>query len=291
MRNFKELMVFPIKYSLKICLDNKFFSSFIKLFSSKNINWDLLDINEIKRTSETVFVMGSGYSINSIDKSEWINFKKQGEILSFNLFFKGQFVPIDYQIVRELGRRITHSPLIHKMRKRLDECYSEMVTNPCFSDAKYFVLNDPKAANINLSLYSLNVFNGTEICFFENLQDETIQGEKIGLPSKDITKIPHNGATLFDAINIAYILGYKKIVLVGVDLYDRRYFWLNEDETLQGDKDRGASHKDIHATSNFVLKTMDKWNEYLESEGVELYVYNPKSLLNGVLPLYEIDQE
>ncbi len=35
----------------------------------------------------------------------------------------------------------------------------------------------------------------------------------------------HRSGTLFDAISLAYYLGYKKIILLGVDLYDARYFF------------------------------------------------------------------
>ncbi len=41
--------------------------------------------------------------------------------------------------------------------------------------------------------------------------------------------------TLVDAVNVAYCLGWKEIVLVGIDLYDSRYYWLPPDKTLTYD--------------------------------------------------------
>ena len=131
----------------------------------------------------------------------------------------------------------------------------------------------------------MKLFKNKYICFYKNLKNRTL----ILKPSEDINTIPHCGATLFDAINISYLLGYKNIVLVGVDLYDRRYFWLRKNETREGDLKRGATCNDIHNTANFVLEAMPIWKEYLQKRGVKLYVYNPRSLLNKILPIYKLD--
>ena len=44
--------------------------------------------------------------------------------------------------------------------------------------------------------------------------------------------LTHSKGTLCSAISLACSLGYKNIVLIGVDLYDNRYFWLPSDKTL-----------------------------------------------------------
>ena len=113
-----------------------------------------------------------------------------------------------------------------------------------------------------------------------------IQKDTILEPSDNIYAISHCIATLSDAINISYILGYRKIVLVGIDLYDRRYFWLGRSETNEYDLKRGKTYSDIHATADNVLRGMAVWNKYLTKKGVRLYIYNPRSLLNKVLPVY-----
>ena len=50
------------------------------------------------------------------------------------------------------------------------------------------------------------------------------------------------GLTRFnpDTVNVAYCLGWKHIVLVGVDLYDSRYFYLPQDSTPAIDERSGV---------------------------------------------------
>ena len=105
----------------------------------------------------------------------------------------------------------------------------------------------------------------------------------------------HRSGTLTDCVNFGFCLGWKEIILVGVDLYDTRYFWLNKNETFFIDKktgikttstysDRGQRFDEAHSTiSNGVLTEMHDWSKYLASYGTALKVYNPKSLLRQVL--------
>jgi hypothetical protein len=108
-------------------------------------------------------------------------------------------------------------------------------------------------------------------------------------PSRHIKNLSYGGGTLFETVNIAYILGYKSIVLVGVDLYDRRYFFTDDDELREGEKERNATISDNHNTANPVISGMKKWNEFFNQHKISLEVYNPYSLLctYSVLREYE----
>ena len=62
-----------------------------------------------------------------------------------------------------------------------------------------------------------------------------------GLPTRSFAQgVRHAPGTLSDVVNCAYLLGWKDIVLVGVDLYDSRYFWLEQDQTLDYDAEAGT---------------------------------------------------
>ena len=243
----------------------------------------ILNIEDIQRSKETAFIMGSGYSINSISEQEWSYFRKIGDIFGFNYFFKGKFVPITFHIVREMGK---FSSILKS--KRICECYcKEMLNNPYYKNTIFFVLYDNKTpATTFWSVFFLKLFKRKSICFYKNSHNRVAMSP----PANDIGGISHCGATLFDVTNIAYLLGYKEIVLVGVDLYDRRYFWLEENESRQEDLKRGASYNNIHNTAKVVLRGMNIWKEYLEKNGVKIYVYNPRSLLHGILPLYKFEK-
>ena len=43
----------------------------------------------------------------------------------------------------------------------------------------------------------------------------------------------------------------------------------------------------IHSTAvNGIVELMREWREYYEPRGIELFVYNPRSLLAAVLPVW-----
>ncbi len=105
-----------------------------------------------------------------------------------------------------------------------------------------------------------------------------------------------------DCINMAFLMGWKQIVLVGVDLYDQRYFWLPADATWNFDSAgrsiaqtvgvRGDRYDQIHNTvRNGVIQTIEEWKKDFEKYGVALTVYNPRSLLTSVLPVYRLPEE
>ena len=101
-----------------------------------------------------------------------------------------------------------------------------------------------------------------------------------------------------DAVNCAYCLGWTNIVLVGVDLYDSRYFYLPPDQTVAFDETtlkiggaeynpiRGQRFDEAHNTVRIgIIDVMASWRPWFEREGVRLSVYNPRSLLADVLPI------
>jgi hypothetical protein len=85
-------------------------------------------------------------------------------------------------------------------------------------------------------------------------------------------------------VNFAVLMGWTSIVLVGVDLYDRRYFWLPPDVARPEEHNLDATH----ATAlGGIVTTLGSWSEQLAPRGIRLYVHNPKSLLSQVLPVWQ----
>ena len=267
-------------------------SKILKLNSGANI----IDVEDIKkgRRKDTIFIMGSGYSINDITREEWQHFVDVGDIFSFNYFFRGKFVPINYHICGEIGGAPNYGSVLinNRYKKNIKAYYEELFSNPYYKDTIYFLRYkiDFTKAPVPIAmraLFFLKAFKNKQVCLYRIVLfgEVILKPSEILEPSDSIYAISHN-ATIFDAVNIAYILGYKKIVLVGIDLYDRRYFWLERNETLEGDLKRGKTYSDIHLTADKVVRGMAVWNKYLIKKGVRLYVYNPRSLLNKILPVY-----
>ena len=103
-------------------------------------------------------------------------------------------------------------------------------------------------------------------------------------PAETLSKVPHGSASLVDVINIGYIIGYKHIVLVGIDLNDYTHF-----DAPQGREEIPNATAVPHRTRDIVLPQLAKWRDFLESKGIKLEVVNPHSAAASVLDVFEFD--
>ena len=46
----------------------------------------ILELKDIKRNKDTIFIFGSGYSINEISDYEWATIRETGDSIAFNCF-------------------------------------------------------------------------------------------------------------------------------------------------------------------------------------------------------------
>jgi len=113
--------------------------------------------------------------------------------------------------------------------------------------------------------------------------------------------LSHGKGTLCDAINFAYLGGWKNIVLLGVDLYDSGYFFLPKGMNeiwdskekrlvLSAQSWRGLSVGDTHNTArNGVVNLVGEWATlFNKRSGVSIWTYNPLSLMREKLPVYTL---
>jgi hypothetical protein len=264
-----------------------YFSIFYYKTKKLGFNW----VNKKTTTNnKRIFIFGSGYSLNSISPKEWKGIRESGDTMSFNAFYHSKFIDLDYYIIREITDSLTFKIFPPTLRKRLNSVFNikEMKSifkliksNDKMKNTKYFVLCDKKSGTSILyyMLYKkfINLYG-----LFSNPYDRTINW-----PISDSSKnIAHGAATLLDAINIAYLLGYKEIVLAGVDLYDRNYFYLKKGVTRNFDKKKGFFANDYHNTSKHIIETLKMWKPVLKNKGITIKILNPKSLLNEVFEIY-----
>lgn len=230
------------------------------------------------KSSDTLFIFGCGASLNEVTPEEWERLAA-GDTLGFNQFIRQDFLDLRYYLVREIGG------IDHKNTAVSNGAYDR------FRDAvrarrlaeTVFLLQGDLLADVSIEVqHRFLLPEGCRMWFYRTLSRKTS-----ALPSASLDDgLIHAGGTLTDAVSFGYAMGYNSIVLVGVDLYDRRYFWLGEDETRQEDVARAASHADVHNTAKPVVELMKRWTVFLEERGVSLTVYNPRSLMAEVMDVY-----
>jgi hypothetical protein len=96
----------------------------------------------------------------------------------------------------------------------------------------------------------------------------------------------HGSNTSLDVVNFALLMGWKRIVIAGVDLYDRQYFFLPSGVTRENERPGWTVESRFHQTEH-LLEMYGLWRAGAEERGVEICVYDERSLLSSVLPIYE----
>lgn len=241
-----------------------------------------------RRRSDTVFVFGSGYSLNELTPAEWRHISEH-DVFGFSGFIYQRWVRVDFHLIR--------SWTFFRERARLLQqavVYAGYLRdNPFFANSVLFLQREFSAEFSNMFTAARLLNPGTRVCRYHaahRVDDMPSQRWSDGV-MRDL-------GTLATAVNVAYLLGWKKIVLVGVDLYDSRYFWGPPTATLQADDtgdyrkvtedtDRGVPWHQPHNTTQYgVIDIFRQWAALFESRGVQLTVYNPRSLLAGPLRVY-----
>jgi hypothetical protein len=97
--------------------------------------------------------------------------------------------------------------------------------------------------------------------------------------------VVHGWNSSTSATNIAYLLGWKRIVLTGIDLYDKEYFWLPKGGRREIEK-RGVVASSQFPNAPHIVEMLGRWREIMATEAISLEVYNPRSLLAEVLPVF-----
>ena len=244
-------------------------------------NYCLLKEDQLRacRKTDTVFIFGSGYSLHDITPAEWTHIEQYNPV-GFSWFVRQDFVRVDFHLIREIGPDDLNPEV---WRPKLYE-YGKCITqNPHYTDTVFIVQGEYRAIEGN-RLISLKLLpEGARVFRFHTRSRSIYEPPSFSFAEGFV----HGPSSLFNCVNFAYILGWKRIILTGVDLYDRRYFWLKPDETRDSDIWRGASYKDTHNTAQRAVEFVKGWKEFFAEKEVELMVYNTRSLLAEVLPVYQ----
>lgn len=231
-----------------------------------------------RKKSDTVFIFGSGRSINDVTTEEWTGFRDH-DVITFNWFIHQDHIPVDYHLVREIAPTDLDPEI---WRPKIEEYGRLIQNNPHYRDTVFLIQDGWKATNGNRLIGHGLLPHGAQVYRFHN-RYQTPDEPPTGSFEEGLA---HSSGTLSDCVNFAYLMGWQKIVLVGVDLYDRRYFWLDPDERTLIDEMRNARPDDRHNMADPTVVCLSNWGRLFEEEGIELMVHNPRSLLAGPLPVY-----
>ena len=260
----------------------------------KNINLykkKIITQNDLikKKKTDLIFIIGSGFSLNKISKKKWKIIMKN-DTIGFNNTFYLKKTPITYHIARA-GNEDIH--LYHTLKNWIYFFQNKIKNNKFYNNTILFF---PKGLTANFT----NTLFGKKFYKIKNKLFLFRTNRISNLPKKNLnTGLLHRSGTLFDAISLAYYLRYKKIILLGVDLYDKRYFFAPKNKTITWDtkknnniftniNEKKKSYLTKHDTVNKkMIRDIKELNFFLKKKKIKIFIENKRSLLKGVLKVYE----
>ena len=123
--------------------------AFIYFYKDKKKYYNYLPINELyqQKKSKKLFIFGSGYSLNNVTKDEY-NYINNYDSLSFNQFYKQDFIDLTYYLAREVG----NSKNVFQMNETLSE-FHENAHRDRFNNTT-FLLQDDLTATMSIEIES-----------------------------------------------------------------------------------------------------------------------------------------
>jgi hypothetical protein len=279
------LRTFLLKYTLSdLRLERK------ARVKNKLIPLEVTNVLAIKK-SDTVFIFGSGPSINAIPREKWSAITKH-DSMACNFWLFHKFVPTFYFYEAigcrdgkclEVFRRIAE-------KRAQDYAHSIKVVTGLLELAPEFDLFRPDSwADDLYTVYTIPVAARDELEFTYGLR--LVRSLRLFSCSRRIRFIFKQASSVTGLISLAVRMGYKQIVLCGVDLQNGEYFYQNPKLYPEGAQvefqPRSAYHllvtpqpwKILTDTAVVLMK-----HEILEPAGVKIYVENRSSRLWPAIP-------
>ncbi len=246
-----------------------------------------------RRNSDTIFILGSGPSINDMSESDF-EIIRQHDSIGFNWWMAHDFVPDFYFF--QFSKKSTEILKLYNLKKTDygksiiiirgsflgSNCQQlRSVIKDNFEESKTFYINEfPIHSRCSLPISDLITFvKNLGIFDFNVIADFTVKWR----------------GTLGLIVSFAYQMGYSKIILCGVDMLNSDHFFDHEkydDLRREIYLPRPGQHNietmmSKRYSSNTVAEYMRHLYEHMLCEhGVQMYILSERSALNGVLPIW-----
>jgi hypothetical protein len=247
-----------------------------------------LQTDDWKR-SDTVFILGTGASINALTREEWAHIAGNDSI-GFNFWPVHPFVPsmLFFELSHNDQRDRVHAALM-AYRNDAYACTPIAVN---IKDSGTALDAYPETMRNRLYLYS--AFNGARSRGLLRCSLRAFAyAARMGIDVRRML-INHSGS-LSTMILFAILSGYKDIVLLGVDLNNTAYFWEGKAAYAGVPTPPNTQNAQVHSSldpRNPHSLTIVQFLEILKAtrfpnRDYTLYIGNPDSALAAELDVYE----
>ena len=254
------------------------------------------------KTSDTLFILGSGGSINTLTEDDWQRIRAADSI-GFNFWPLHDHIPTLY--VTEVygvpaGHEAVYQCYFDLMANRAEDYQAtpilikdgERVTH---EELTQYVGNFPANLRPNISLaWDWEIPGRDEASFIHKLKT----WEKYGLITNEHVPLVRKNASIAYLILMGLRAGYRDIVLCGVDLNNNAYFYQLSEETLRQKGRQIPRYPESNASTTHITeapaattlpisRVLDIINrELLQPRHIRLWVAQQSSKLYPMLPCY-----
>lgn len=238
-----------------------------------------------RKRSDTLVVLGSGRSVCRLSKADWQRIGRDYDTLGLNFWMLHPFTPTFYQF--EAG------PTPERTRQ-FEDFLAERAGRMA---GVLMIYKDLERHHLDLARLPPETVTGLRVLNKVNLpvDDEARLVRMLDL-CRRVGLTRRTGLLLFarasivQALSFGAELGYRRIVLAGVDLNDTRYFW-DEDPDLAwfSNAQPGTVHRTMDPAvgavpvDRVVMTVRDRW---LAPAGITLYCGHATSALHPRLPAF-----
>jgi hypothetical protein len=254
---------------------------------------ETLDLRTLRR-SETLFVLGSAWSINEISNERW-KIIGQHDSVGINFWPAHPFVPRFYHFENVV---YDSQPAMYSALRLLLECRAEayantlkIVTDVIPTETLQTVSDLPEGMKNNMYVsFSVPVVARNE----EELRTGIRYMNSIGAfsPRARVAWLFKSSGSVIAMMTLAVLMGYKRIVLCGVDLNKQDYFYQDPERYPDYAHWEFASRESNHLTTRRLPWLVPAQSAVcifkeliLDPQNIDLFVENRTSTLYPKVPL------
>lgn len=256
---------------------------------------ETLDLNPLK-TSDTVFILGSGWSINEISEDRWRIIARHDSI-GFNFWLVHAFVPRIYVFESgPYGNKDGRRPMFQLLKQTLErraKYYANTVkivteAQPLNREQLITELSNKVRENLYVG-YTAPIVARSERELAAGIAYLRKQGEFER--SDRVRWLFKYGGSVIAMLSLAVRMGYKRIVLCGIDLGKQVYFYQHRERYPESADWEFVPRHNPHLTTRrlpWLVPAQQVVYEFkraiLDPVGTALFVENRSSTLFPVVP-------
>ena len=280
-------------------LDNSYYASPFNFL--KPLNSILKKDFNLK--SDTLFILGTGSSINSLSPKDFEHISNH-DSLAFNNFLLHDFVPNFYLMESSFMDEIRNIQAHNIKQREADYKDVKFLFKGLEFDRTQELLTLLSKEKVNLDFYySTSIYSKNNLKTKSDTEKELTEilefSQKVN--KNRINFCYEKRATLSHLLFWAYLLGYKKIVLCGVDLNHSKYFYETEEYKQKSNgliippnPQTGVIHASNDPKANKNNLTIQEVIEVYEKvifkpNNIELYISSKESALSEYLPIFNFN--